>query len=135
VIGPYFFAERTVTTHNYLDMLEVFAVPLIDDDNVISPAHYAKIVTEFLDETFPRRWIRKQWPPRSPDLTPLDFYFWGCVKQIVYSIHVHNIQHLKHRIWESAASVTPDVLSRVWQDLEYSLDVSLATNRAHTELR
>jgi hypothetical protein len=52
-------------------------------------AHYASIVTEFLDETFPRRWIWrggwKQWPPRSPDLTPLDFYFWGYVKQIVYS--------------------------------------------------
>jgi hypothetical protein len=26
VIGPYFFAESTVTSHNYLDMLEMFAV-------------------------------------------------------------------------------------------------------------
>jgi transposase len=53
VIGPCFSAERTVTSHNYLDMLELFAVPLSDDDNVIiqhdgSPAHYANIVTEFL---------------------------------------------------------------------------------------
>jgi hypothetical protein len=61
VIGPYFFAERTVTSHNYLDMLELFAVPQIDDDNVVfqqdgAPAHYANIVTESL-ETFPWHWI------------------------------------------------------------------------------
>jgi hypothetical protein len=62
VIGPYFFAERTVTSHNYLDMLELFALPQTDDDHVMfqqdgAPAHYANIVTEFLNETFPRRWI------------------------------------------------------------------------------
>jgi hypothetical protein len=69
-------------------MLELFAVPQIDDDNVIfhqdgAPAHYVNTVTEFLDEIFPRPWIGrgglKQWPPCSPDLTPLDFYFWVCV--------------------------------------------------------
>jgi hypothetical protein len=29
VIGPFFFMEYTVTGHNYLDMLENFAVPQI----------------------------------------------------------------------------------------------------------
>jgi hypothetical protein len=43
-------------------MLELFAAPQIDDDNVTfqqdgAPAHYANIVTESLDEKFPRRWI------------------------------------------------------------------------------
>jgi predicted ATP-dependent Lon-type protease len=60
VICPYFFEERTVTSHNYLSMLELFSVPQIDDDNVIfqqdgAPAHYANIGLEFLDETFPQR--------------------------------------------------------------------------------
>jgi hypothetical protein len=68
-------------------MLEMF-----DDDNVIfqqdgAPAHYAIIFTEFADEIFPRCWIGsggwKKWPSRSPDLTPLDFYFWGVVEQII----------------------------------------------------
>jgi hypothetical protein len=132
VIGPYFFAERTVPSHNYQDMLELFAVPQTDDDNVIfqedvAPAHCANIVTEFLDEIFLGRWIGrggwKQWPPRSPNLTPLDVYFWGYVKQIVCSVRIHNIQHLKQRIREVPASVTPEVLGRVWQEMEYRLDV------------
>jgi hypothetical protein len=73
-------------------------------------------------------------PPRSPDLTPLDFYFWGYVRQIIYSVRVHNIQHLKQRIKEAVASVTPDVLGRVWQEMEYHLDDCRATNAAHKEL-
>jgi hypothetical protein len=73
--------------------------------------------------------------PRSPYLTSLDFYFWGYVKQTVYSVRIHSIQHLKQRNREVAASVTPDVLGRVWQEMEYHLDVYRATNRAYIELR
>ncbi|GBN15457.1 hypothetical protein AVEN_216773-1 [Araneus ventricosus] len=60
------------------------------------------IVREFLDTTFPQRWIGKgavlACPPRSPDITPLDFYLWGYVKQHVYSECINDINHLKQRI-------------------------------------
>jgi hypothetical protein len=69
----------------------------------------------------------------GPD-TP-GFYFWGCVKQIVYSVHMHNIQYLKQWIREAAASVTPDVLGTVWQEMKYPLDVCRAKNGAHVELQ
>jgi hypothetical protein len=78
-----------------------------------------------------RRLIYRRW--RSPDMTPLDFYFWGYVKQTVYSVRIRNIQHSKQRISEIAASVTPDV-RRVWQEMEYRSDVCRATNGAHIEL-
>jgi hypothetical protein len=47
--------------------------------------------------------------PNTPD-----FYFWKYVKQTFYSVRIHNIQNLKQRIREVAASLTPDVLGRVW---------------------
>jgi hypothetical protein len=47
-------------------------------------------------------------PTLSRPDTP-GFLFLGYVKQIVYSVRIHNIQHLKQRIGEAAA-VTPDVL-------------------------
>jgi hypothetical protein len=61
----------------------------------VAPAHYANMVTEFLDETFTLRWIGRggwtQWPPRSPDLIQLDVYFCGiCTAnhvQCSYSQH------------------------------------------------
>ena len=38
----------------------------------------------FLNVTFPNRWIGRggptPWPPRSPDITPLDLFLWRYVK-------------------------------------------------------
>jgi hypothetical protein len=51
-----------------------------------------------------------------------------------YRVPIHNIQHLKQRIREATATVTADVLGRVRQDIEYLLDVCIATNWAHIEL-
>ncbi|GBN64556.1 hypothetical protein AVEN_202588-1 [Araneus ventricosus] len=73
--------------------------------------------------------------PRSPDITPLDFYLWGYVKQHVYSERISDINHLKQRITDVINSATPDVLTRVWEELDYRLDVCRATNGAHIELR
>lgn len=54
-----------------------------------APAHYARFVRMFLNQRFPNRWIGRGgpvlWPPRSPDLNPLDFFLWGYVKDAVYS--------------------------------------------------
>ncbi|GBM17514.1 hypothetical protein AVEN_193793-1 [Araneus ventricosus] len=92
-----------------------------------APLHYGDIVREFLDTTFPQRWIGRgavmAWPPRSPDITPLDFYLWDYVKQHEYSERINDINHLKQRITDVIHSVTPDVFTRVWEELDYRLDV------------
>ncbi|GBL73407.1 hypothetical protein AVEN_159418-1 [Araneus ventricosus] len=83
----------------------------------VSSPHYGNIAREFLDTTFPQRWIGRcavmAWPPRSPDITPLDFYLWGYVKQYVYSESINDINHLKQRIMHVIHSVTPYVLTRL----------------------
>jgi hypothetical protein len=38
------------------------------------------------------------------------------MKQIIYSVCIHSIQHLKWRFMAAAASVTADVLGQVWQE-------------------
>ncbi|GBM38319.1 hypothetical protein AVEN_158348-1 [Araneus ventricosus] len=81
-------AESTVTSNIYLDMLHLYAVPQFPEGVIFqqdgAPPQYGNIVREFLDTTFPQRWIGRgaviAWPPRSPDITLLDFYFWGYVK-------------------------------------------------------
>ncbi|GBO08559.1 hypothetical protein AVEN_141635-1 [Araneus ventricosus] len=133
----------TVTSNIYLDMLQLYAVPLFPEGVTSQqdggPPHYCNIVREFLDTTFPQRWIGRgavtAWPPRSPDIKPLDFCLWGSVKQHVYSECTNDINHLKHRITDVIYSVTPDVLTRVWEELDYRSDVCRATNGAHIELR
>ena len=54
---------------------------------------YANKVRNYLNEQFPGTWIDAgvaEWPARSPDLTPLDFFFWGMLKDGVYAYKINN---------------------------------------------
>ena len=50
--------------------------------------HHAVIVREWLDEKFPGRWIAGRgpfdWPARSHDLTPCDFFLWVYLRDIAF---------------------------------------------------
>ena len=50
------------------------------------------------------------WPPRSPDITPVDFFLWGYVKDKVFSTPVRDITNLKARITDAFATITEDML-------------------------
>jgi hypothetical protein len=48
---------------------------------------------------FPDHWIAHRgpvkWPPRSPDLTPFDFYLLWHLKAMVYQVKIQNVDHLE----------------------------------------
>jgi hypothetical protein len=44
---------------------------------------------------------RNIWPPRSPDLTPADFFLWGLLKSKLYKNTPHTIEQLKEAIRHS----------------------------------
>jgi hypothetical protein len=73
------------------------------------------------------------WPPRSPDITPLDFFLWGYVKSNVFRTPVNRLDDLKTRIRNAISAIPKDMLHRTWQELEYRLDVLRATKVAHIE--
>ena len=92
----------------------------------------------FLDATFPNRWIGREgttpWPPRSPDITPLDFILWRYVKDKVFSTPVPDITNLKARITDAFATITEDILENTWRETDCRLDVLRATKGAHVEV-
>lgn len=53
-----------------------------------------------------------RWPARSPDLNPLDFFLWGCLKGFVYNTQPQNIEDLKNRIRNGCNSIRRDTLLR-----------------------
>ncbi|GFS66285.1 DUF4817 domain-containing protein [Trichonephila clavipes] len=106
ILGTFFFSEKTVTSSTYLDMLEIYAFPQLQDlqPNVLfqqdgAPPHWVLTVRKSLNNSFPQRLIGRDgpiaWPPRSPDLTPLEFFFWGYVKDTVYGTQVNSLEELK----------------------------------------
>lgn len=67
-----------------------------------APAHRAIAVRNRLQELFPHRVIGighdQEWPARSPDLTPLDFFLWGYLKARVYTTPPADLNELQLRI-------------------------------------
>ncbi|GFV17922.1 uncharacterized protein TNCV_4032311 [Trichonephila clavipes] len=53
---------------------------------------------------------RYPWPPRSPDLTPADFWLWGYLKSRVYLSGPSSLSELKDAIRREVSSIHPDVL-------------------------
>ncbi|KAJ4448105.1 hypothetical protein ANN_10117 [Periplaneta americana] len=45
------------------------------------------------------------WPPRSPDLTSLDFFLWGHMKNLVYDTPVESEEDLLARVLAAAESI------------------------------
>ena len=58
----------------------------------------------------------------------------GYIKNIVYAEKIRNIQHLQERITSVIETVTRDMIQKTWQEIEFCLDVSRATNGAHIEI-
>lgn len=86
-----------------------------------APAHKSRIARVVLDQSFPDRWIgiggAVEWPARSPDLTPLDFFLWGHLKEYVYRETINNMEQLQGRIDEALATVTPEMIAAAQRNL------------------
>ena len=124
IIGPYFF-NSTVNQENYLDMLGDYLLPEMHSKGLLpgvffqqdgAPPHWGRSVRDWLDETFPGTWIGRggpiPWPPRSPDLTPPDFYLWGYLKSKVYARTPETIPQLKKIIEEEMRAIPLEQIQR-----------------------
>lgn len=66
--------------------------------------------------------------------TECDFFLWGFVKQQVYVPPLpRDIDELKARITAVVGTIDVKMLERVWQEMDYRLDVCRVTNGAHIE--
>jgi len=75
-----------------------------------APPHFSCFVTDVLNERFPEASTGRggpiPWPPRIPDLSPLVFFLWGYIKNIVCAEKIRNIQHLQEKITSAIETVT-----------------------------
>ena len=55
-----------------------------------------------------------KWAPRSADLTSLDFFLWGHVKNNMYKTSVNNMAELNRRMENEIKSISKTTLSNVF---------------------
>ncbi|GFV30812.1 uncharacterized protein TNCV_1623381 [Trichonephila clavipes] len=98
-----------------------FVVALVDlpgagfqQDGAI--CHTARATIDLLKDTFGDRLISRfgsvNWPPRSCDLTPLDYFLWGYAKSLVYADKPQTLNHLEDNICRVTADIRPQMLKK-----------------------
>ncbi|GFS90709.1 DUF4817 domain-containing protein [Trichonephila clavipes] len=133
IIGPFFFETQcpvngwiteTVNAQRYLTLQRSTVVPCLIQQVQISnvtfmqdgaTSHSANPVKAILIQTFGEdriisRLCRYPWPPRSPDLTPTDFWLWKYLKSRVYLSGSSSLSELKDAIRREVSSLHPDML-------------------------
>ncbi|GFV02911.1 transposable element Tc3 transposase [Trichonephila clavipes] len=70
-----------------------------------------------MKDTFGDRLISRfgpvNWPPRSCDLTPLDYFLLGYVKSLVYVDKPQTLDHLEDNIRRVIADIQPQTLEKL----------------------
>ncbi|GFY21163.1 transposable element Tcb2 transposase [Trichonephila clavipes] len=88
--------------------------------------HRARATIDLLKDTFGDRLISRfgpvNWPPRSCDLTPLDYFLWGYVKSLVYADKPQTRDHLEDNIRRVIADIRPQMLEKVIENWTSKLD-------------
>ncbi|GFW96067.1 uncharacterized protein TNCV_957811 [Trichonephila clavipes] len=108
-------------------MITNFCIPELNNHDVQelwfqqdgATCHTARATIDLLKDTFGDRLISRfgpvNWPPRSCDLTPLDYFLWGYVKSLVYADKPQTLDRLEDNI-------RPQMLEKVIENWMSRLD-------------
>jgi hypothetical protein len=149
IIGPFFFENEngdtvTVNGERYMNMLHDYVFPKLVEIKLTrgvwfqqdgATSHTSKANIGLLKSKFHGRLISKfgdvWWPPRSPDLTPPDFFLWGYLKEKVYRNKPKNLDQLKCNITEEISAIPIDTLKKVMNTLPQKMESCIKANGSH----
>ncbi|GFS88394.1 putative DD41D transposase [Trichonephila clavipes] len=124
----------TVNGDRYRAMITNFFIPEFNNHNVQelwfqqdgATFHTARAPIDLLKDTFGDGLISRfgpvNWPPRSCDLRPLDYFLWGYVKSLVYADKPQTLGHLEDNIRLVYADIPPQMLEKVMENWTSRLD-------------
>lgn len=149
LIGPFILPNRLngQDYYNFLvsDLLELLEdVPVIERQRMWfmqdgAPPHYLLNVRQHLNEVYGEKWIGRggpvSWPPRSPDLNPLDYFLWGHLKAKVYKTSIETIEQLREKIEIACMEIrqTPRIFQRVRKSLKRRARLCIEMDGGHFE--
>ncbi|XP_018573715.1 putative mediator of RNA polymerase II transcription subunit 12 [Anoplophora glabripennis] len=147
------FSNGTLTGASYLRLLEDHIDPMITeilenddqlDENFVTfqqdgaPPQFERRVRAYLDQNFLGRWIGRrgaiEWPARSPDLSPNDFFLWGYLKSVVFASQPENLEDLRQRIVNECRNLTPEIFANMHQKSVIARRTGLAAGGGGSQL-
>lgn len=150
IIGPYFFEDfygRTITVNSteYVKMLRLFLSPQLQEfagynrrtwfQQDGATCHTSNESLPVVKEMFPEKLISRRgdilWPPRSPDLSPADFFLWGYLKHRVYIHKPRTLLELKAKIREEMSAISRSLCRRVLGNFRSRLEECRSQDGRH----
>lgn len=152
VIGPYFMKDidplrTSMNQYNFMAMVDL-VVPQIKEKlgplfetcwwfQDGAPPHFAKNSIEKLKSYFGNRICARgsefSWPPFSPDLTPLDYWFWNGMKTYVGSQCPQTLDQVESIVKEYCSFVTPQMVRKAIHDMPARLQCLREREGRHFE--
>ncbi|GFV01614.1 uncharacterized protein TNCV_2962071 [Trichonephila clavipes] len=133
----------TVNGDWYRAMITNFFIPELNNHDVQelwfqqdgATCHTDRATIDLLKDTFGDHLISRfgpvNWPPRSCDLTPLDYFLWGYVKSLVYADKPKTLDYLEDNIRRVNADIRPQMFEKVIENWTSRLDYIRASRGSH----
>ncbi|GFU64614.1 uncharacterized protein TNCV_2682471 [Trichonephila clavipes] len=142
-LAHYYGHNVTVNGDWYRATITIFFIPELNNHDVQelwfqqdgTTCHTARATIDLLKDTFGDRLISRfgpvNWPPKSCDLTPLDFFLWGYVKSLVYVDKPQTLEHLEDNIRHVIANIRSQMLEKVIENWTSRLDYTRASRQSY----
>lgn len=142
LLGPLIY-EGTLNANRYLEFLRgpiseyLDNLPLLEVHNMWwqqdgAPPHNSILVKNYLHEAFPGQWIGNggavEWSARSPDLSPLDYFLWGNIKNTVYKQRYANIGELQDSVVAAFDGIPGRNIERAVRSIERRAQMCIQEN-------
>lgn len=102
-----------------------------------APAHNSRNTRCSLNRQFGEQWIGTHgpvsWPARSPDLTPLDFFLWGYLKNEIYKKKYDSVEELKNSLCTILYGIHPNKLLAATRSVRKRIHLCINQNGEHFE--
>lgn len=152
IVGPIFVDDnKTIDGKRYNQILRQ-AIPEAKANGMVNdfhwqqdgaPPHRTRENLDFIHKHYDGRVIAKgfparhkkgmDWPPYSPDLSPMDYYLWGNVKDKVYKNRPTDLPALKQKISDTMSAIPEEELKKTIDNFEKRLRLTISKEGEHIE--
>ena len=98
-----------------------------------APAHTSHLVQNWLSDNVDAFWSKEFWPPNSPDLNSLDYYFWGVVEWQTNKSRHPNVASLQASITPAFANLDKQQYKKACSRFRQRIEAVIAAEGGYIE--
>jgi len=95
------------------------------------------MITNFLNQQFPERWLGRygpiRWPARSPNLNPLNFFLMGYCKEKIYRQLPEDVEEWNDKLQYAIWFIENEIMEKMQANLLKRMRACITIDEGHFE--